>query len=386
MRKALQATTELGLIQRYKVNGQLFIQVNTDTFYELQTYIPKAKREEDKSAYPAPPAESQQVALSSTECNSALLSVPSPFSLHPTPSPSPSGNTHACPSPPDTDCVSSSDEDEGANEKQEGVSDNGQQRGPGKKAATKVKSLREEYSADFEAFWKAYPRKKEKRRAWRVWKTRIRERVAPADLIQAATNYAATCRGKEERYVKLAATFLGPDRPYEEYLKGVDGDGQLVPLKKIIASDLNQNQSAIIPAGSLVTKCDATGDTVTCPECGREITVLSVALGNQTKRIVPRCRCQVEQEERWQAEIQERERKRRIESLFPTWALGQRFQECTFESFKPRPGTENALKAAQEFAASFPPAENRPNVLGTKLPLVRHSARSKGPGTHSSFC
>lgn len=230
--KALQAMTELGLIQRYEVNGQLFIQVNTDTFYELQTYIPKAKREEDKSAYPAPPAESQQVALSSTECNSALLSVPSPFSLHPTPSPSPSGNTHACPSPPDTDCVSSSDEDEGANEKQEGVSDNGQQQGPGKKAATKVKSLREEYSADFEAFWKAYPRKKEKRRAWRVWKTRIRERVAPADLIQAATNYAATCRGKEERYVKLAATFLGPDRPYEEYLKGVDGDGPTSPAEK----------------------------------------------------------------------------------------------------------------------------------------------------------
>lgn len=133
--------------------------------------------------------------------------------------------------------------------------------------------------------------------------------------------------------------------------------GNLVPLKKIIASDLDRNQSAIIPAGSLATKCDATGDTVTCPECGREITVLSVTLGSQTKRIVPRCRCQVEKEEQWHKELKERERKRRIESLFPTWALGQRFQECTFESFKPRPGTENALKAAQEFAASFPPAD-----------------------------
>lgn len=120
---------------------------------------------------------------------------------------------------------------------------------------------------------------------------------------------------------------------------------------------MDRNQSAIIPAGSLVSKCDATGDTVTCPGCGKEITVLSVTLGSQTKRIVPRCRCQVEKEEQWHKELKERERKRRIESLFPTWALGQRFQECTFESFKPRPGTENALKAAQEFAASFPPAD-----------------------------
>lgn len=133
--------------------------------------------------------------------------------------------------------------------------------------------------------------------------------------------------------------------------------GELIPLKKIIHSDLDGNQSAIIPGVYLATNCDATGDTVTCPECGREITVLSVAVGTQTKRIVPRCRCQVEKEERWQAEIKEREHKRRIESLFPTWALGQRFQECTFERFIPRPGTEKALKAAREFAVSFPPTD-----------------------------
>ncbi len=120
---------------------------------------------------------------------------------------------------------------------------------------------------------------------------------------------------------------------------------------------MDRSPNAIIPGASLVSKCDATGDNVTCPECGKEITILSITLGSQTKRIVPRCRCQVEKEEQWHKELKEREWKRRIESLFPTWALGQRFQECTFERFIVRPGTESALKAARGFAANFPPVD-----------------------------
>lgn len=53
--KALQAMVELGLIERYEVGGNLYIQVNRASFYELQTYIPQSKRLEDKSNYPPPP-------------------------------------------------------------------------------------------------------------------------------------------------------------------------------------------------------------------------------------------------------------------------------------------------------------------------------------------
>lgn len=132
--------------------------------------------------------------------------------------------------------------------------------------------------------------------------------------------------------------------------------GELVPLKKIIASSWakTQNENATTPE-VCQTRCDDTGDTVICPECGKNITVLNVTLFGYTKRIVPTCRCVAEKEEHWKFEVQEREKKARIERLFPTWELGQRFQECTFESFKPRPGTENALIAAKEFAANFPP-------------------------------
>lgn len=159
--------------------------------------------------------------------------------------------------------------------------------------------------------------------------------------------------------------------------------GELVPLKKIIASDLSKPQSVIIPG---VSQCDTTADTVTCPECGREIAVLSVTFAGRTKRIVPKCRCLVEKEERWYAELEERERKRRIESLFPTWALGQRFQECTFETFSLRPGTENAYRAAREFAEEFPSPDGVGLMfLGTfgngkshLAAAIVHAVKSKG--------
>lgn len=88
--KALRAMADLGLIERYEVAGKFYIQVNLNTFYELQTYIPKEKRAEDKSAFPAPPpkinTESQKVAQNSTEQQQVAQNTPSPSSS-PVPSP-----------------------------------------------------------------------------------------------------------------------------------------------------------------------------------------------------------------------------------------------------------------------------------------------------------
>lgn len=80
-----------------------------------------------------------------------------------------------------------------------------------------------DYSEDFQKFWEAYPkgRRVEKKRAYRCWKTRLREGYKPDDMITAAKNYAAWCeRNKTEpRFIKHPSTFLGPDIPFEEYLK-----------------------------------------------------------------------------------------------------------------------------------------------------------------------
>ncbi|PDO11590.1 MAG: hypothetical protein BLM47_00185 [Candidatus Reconcilbacillus cellulovorans] len=114
--KALQAMHDLGLITWYEVDGHRYIQVNPDTFYALQTYIPKAKREEDKSAYPAPPSddptkgsaarnkvaqcaeEREQTAQENTERDSVAQSSAArdcALSSVPSPSPSPSRDMQA---------------------------------------------------------------------------------------------------------------------------------------------------------------------------------------------------------------------------------------------------------------------------------------------------
>lgn len=79
-----------------------------------------------------------------------------------------------------------------------------------------------DYPALFERFWDVYPRKVEKRRALRAWKARTREGVEVDDLIRAATVYAGRCNatGTAAQFVKHPATFLGPDRLYEEWLAG----------------------------------------------------------------------------------------------------------------------------------------------------------------------
>lgn len=83
-------------------------------------------------------------------------------------------------------------------------------------------SVSHPYSSDFERFWAAYPRHIEKRAAWKVWQTRLRDGVAPLPLIAAAEHYARHCQHEQTaaRYVKYPATFLGPTRPYEEWVIG----------------------------------------------------------------------------------------------------------------------------------------------------------------------
>ncbi|HWR07776.1 hypothetical protein [Sporomusa sp.] len=78
------------------------------------------------------------------------------------------------------------------------------------------------YSAEFEDFWRHYPKRREKRKAWRCWKLCLKAKVAPTDLILAAEKYAIQCKGKSQEFIKLPATFLGPDKPYEDYLKPED--------------------------------------------------------------------------------------------------------------------------------------------------------------------
>ncbi|MBP2628706.1 MAG: IstB-like ATP-binding protein, partial [Firmicutes bacterium] len=50
------------------------------------------------------------------------------------------------------------------------------------------------YSLDFLEFWQQYPRKKEKLKGWRAWKTRLREKCSPEKMIAAARDESKCCQ------------------------------------------------------------------------------------------------------------------------------------------------------------------------------------------------
>lgn len=80
---------------------------------------------------------------------------------------------------------------------------------------------KETYTCVFEEFWKEYPRKIGKKNAFRNWNTRLKEKHDPGDMIFATKNYAKYCKqnNTETRYMKHPSTFIGPDKPFEDFLK-----------------------------------------------------------------------------------------------------------------------------------------------------------------------
>lgn len=84
------------------------------------------------------------------------------------------------------------------------------------------------YCVRFEQMWQAYPRKKEKAAAYKAYKARLSDGFSEDELETAVKRYADDCKSMhtEERYIKHAATFFGPNTPFSDYLKG-DGDGPI---------------------------------------------------------------------------------------------------------------------------------------------------------------
>lgn len=74
---------------------------------------------------------------------------------------------------------------------------------------------------DFESFWEAYPKRTEKQAASKCWEARIKEGYAPEDMIAAANAYAVDCRNKDPQFIKMARTFLGPNKPFVDYMAAV---------------------------------------------------------------------------------------------------------------------------------------------------------------------
>jgi hypothetical protein len=91
-------------------------------------------------------------------------------------------------------------------------------------AAAPGKKVSSPYSAEFEDFWREYPkrdRSASKPDAWKSWKARLKQGVSAQDLITAATHYRQDqiAKGKVgTEFVKLPATFLGKGEHWKAFL------------------------------------------------------------------------------------------------------------------------------------------------------------------------
>lgn len=99
-----------------------------------------------------------------------------------------------------------------------------------KKDKKEKKNKNEEYSSDFEIFWNHYPRKEEKTAAFKCWLARTKEGHFFEELVNAAKNYSTTVAGSEKRFIKLAKTFIGPNKPFLDYLDAHPAEAQYPPV------------------------------------------------------------------------------------------------------------------------------------------------------------
>lgn len=80
------------------------------------------------------------------------------------------------------------------------------------------------YICSFDDFWKIYPRKNDKARAYKCYQARLKDGYTEDQLLTACKNYAAECEKNktEQKYIKHGATFLSINEPFLDYLKGED--------------------------------------------------------------------------------------------------------------------------------------------------------------------
>lgn len=108
----------------------------------------------------------------------------------------------------------------------------------------KQKSVEPDDDAIFMEFWNAYPRQTGKFEAYRCWiNTQRQFKASPEVLITAAMNYADKCKelGTEERFIKHPSTFLGPSRPWNDFIK----TSQTSRRPEMTEEELQENEKRI---------------------------------------------------------------------------------------------------------------------------------------------
>ena len=104
-----------------------------------------------------------------------------------------------------------------------------------KTAAKDTAPMGPEDDHDFMTFWNHYPRKRERKGAYRKWKT-ITTTVNPSLLIEGAKNYRKETEGREEKYIKLPTTWMNAGGWEDEYTETPTPQTALTRDQKWIAA------------------------------------------------------------------------------------------------------------------------------------------------------
>lgn len=92
------------------------------------------------------------------------------------------------------------------------------------------------FDAEFEYWWKPYPRKRGKTEAQKHWR-KLRKKGVPFEtLAQARNNYIAEMKGRPSEYIMHGSTFLGPGERWKDYLEAKTGvSGEPFPERGSVA-------------------------------------------------------------------------------------------------------------------------------------------------------
>lgn len=90
-----------------------------------------------------------------------------------------------------------------------------------------------------------------------------------------------------------------------------------------------------------------------CSICGKASRKEQYEIFGKVRTVTIACQCEIDRLHADIQEAQDRQSKRLIEQKFSISELGKRFEECKFDSFIGRPGTEKALESSLDYASSF---------------------------------
>ena len=115
------------------------------------------------------------------------------------------------------------------------------------KAPVKAKKSkkRNDYPDDFEEFWRTYPRHEDKKKAFKVWQTALKNGATADEIIAGAARYAKYRAGEPEQYTKHPSTWLNGDCWENEYSTAGMGYGSSQYGSRLSPEEAAFNREAI---------------------------------------------------------------------------------------------------------------------------------------------